>query len=269
MLKVCYLSNPSGSQGEPRQPRQLSPTPQFLKSDVWHFQLFPDLHGSPNLLSGVFQELVTSARLRCNSSRLQKSLLIHQATVSLQNTLLAITSEHTANTGHHGNGQAQHLGTFCRHSGFLLQLLFKGWKGSFSNGSYLSLGCSWESLCSTSHLGFIWGAFYLHHHFSFLSQVGTTHSTLMSLTRLFLWEILCSTSHLGFIWGEGSGLFWLQAWSSLKQERSKPAPRNPQGRTAKAWTLPTLPAVRTEQPTKWTFRTKDEEWWMSLLMYND
>ena len=242
--------------------------------------MFPDLHGSPNLLSGVFQELVTSARLRCNSSRLQKSLLFHQATVSLQNTLLAITSEHTANTGHHGNGQAQHFGTFCRHSGFLLQLFFKGWKGSFSSGSYLSLGCSWESLCSTSHLGLIWGGHStyiiistdLHHHFSFLSKVGTTHSTLMSLTRLFPWEILCSTSHLGFIWG-GSGLFWLQAWSSLKQERSKPAPRNPQGgRTAKAWTLPTLPAVRTEQSKKWTFRTmmmKDEEWWMSLLMYND
>ena len=171
--------------------------------------MFPDLHGSPNLLSGVFQELVTSARLRCNSSRLQKSLLFHQATVSLQNTLLAITSEHTANTGHHGNGQAQHFGTFCRHSGFLLQLFFKGWKGSFSSGSYLSLGCSWESLCSTSHLGLIWGGHStyiiistdLHHHFSFLSKVGTTHSTLMSLTRLFPWEILCSTSHLGFIWG--------------------------------------------------------------------
>lgn len=133
--QFCGLSNPSGSQGSQgssHQPLNFSKVMCGI-SNCLNYYLFPDLHGSPNLLSGVFQELFTSARLRCNSSRLQKSLLFHQATVSLQNTLLAITSEHTANTGHHGNGQAQHFGTFCRHSGFLLQLFFKGWKGSFSN----------------------------------------------------------------------------------------------------------------------------------------
>ena len=53
----------------------------------------------------------------------------------------------------------------------------------------------WGTMCSINHLGFIlgkgisgylgWKAFYLHHHFSFLSKVGTTHSTLMVLARLF------------------------------------------------------------------------------------
>lgn len=76
------------------------------------------------------------------------------------------------------------------------------------NGSHYSdLGIHYAQLIS--HLKFIWGegvgfrtnhlefilggeTFYLHHHFSFLPKVGTTHSTLRALTRLLPWATFCS-----------------------------------------------------------------------------
>ena len=60
----------------------------------------------------------------------------------------------------------------------------------------------------TSHLGFVWErehSTYImsHHDFSFLSKVGTTHSTPRALTPLLLWASLCSQQPFRVYLGEG------------------------------------------------------------------
>ena len=60
----------------------------------------------------------------------------------------------------------------------------------------------------TSHLGFVWErehSTYImsHHGFSFLSKVGTTHSTPRALTPLLLWASLCSQQPFRVYLGEG------------------------------------------------------------------
>ena len=211
-----------------QEPRQLSPTPQFLNSDVWHFQLFEFLlafyvYGSPNLLSGIFQERVTSAHLRCNPSRLQKSLPFYRVTA-----LLAITSEHTANTWHHGNGQAQNIG-----KARFYNCLSKVGKATCT---LMALACLLPLLgvLMLNSQGFL-GDIVTYIKFQLLvKDCNHLFHSNRSCSALPEGDLMLRTSHLMFIWGEGSGSFGLQVWFSLKQQRSKPAPRNPQGsRTAR------------------------------------
>ena len=85
----------------------------------------------------------------------------------------------------------------------------------------LLLSCFGHPYALSSHLRFIWGGgfrirhlqnqpfrvlggrFYLHHDFSSLSKLGTTHSTPRTLTHLLLWASLCSQQPFMVHLGEG------------------------------------------------------------------